>query len=435
MLCAGLIIDQGFGMYGAREIAKDQSRTPALVSEIVFARFILATATCASVLAFALLIDFSPIVSRLLLIYGISLLATPLLLQWVFQGHDRMQVVGAAQVIRQTVFAILVFAMVRDYPQIWLVAAAELAGICSAAAYGLWMYWRLVGGAISTRPKITGRLFREGIPIGFSHMFWLVKMYGATLILGMIASAENIGFFAAAMRILMALHTFVYLYHFNLLPSLARSWQKADGSFASLINKSLHGVAWMGAAAGFVWVMAAPAAMTIIYGRAFEPAGSTLQWLAGMCIVAWLSGHYRFGLIAAGHQTLEMMTAAGGAIVAALLIPIGYSKRGPEGAAMALVIVDITVWFIAWLFGRRLLGLNGHGRLLVRPVIAVALVSGLLWWLSISAWAARAFVAVTAMTALALLLDPAVRDYLRQVFAARHRAGQLLGKELPEVTR
>lgn len=434
LLCAGLVIDQGFGPYGAREIAKCPERTSTLVSEIVLVRFILAVAAYAAMLALVLLINFSPIVSRLLFFYGMSLLVLPLLLQWVFQGHELMRVVGAAQIIRQTVFAVAVFAVVRTQQQIWLVALAELAAVSSAAAFSVLMYWRLVKGDICLRPRITGRLFREGVPIGFSQMFWLVKMYGATLVLGAIASPEDVGFFAASMRILIALHTFVYLYYFNLLPSLARGWQAADGSFNDVIDRSLHGVAWMAAAAGVLWVIVAPIAMTAVYGQSFEPAGSTLQWLAGMCIVGLLSGHYRFGLIAAGHQNAEMLTSAAGAVAAAVLIPIGYSKRGPEGAAIALVLADVTVWASSWWFGRRLLGLNAHGRLLIGPVFAALFVSGLLWLLPIYLWGVRAFAASIAITALASL-DPAVRNQFRKIIAGRQGAGQLFSKQLPEVTR
>jgi O-antigen/teichoic acid export membrane protein len=236
------------------------------------------------------------------------------------------------------------------------------------------------------------------------------------------------------MRILLALHTFAYLYHFNLLPSLARAWQQADRSYADLISRSLHAVAWLGVTAGLVWVIAAPQAITAVYGQNFEPAGSTLQWLAGMCVVAWLSGHYRFGLIAAGHQTAEMITAAAGAVVAAILIPVGYSKRGPEGAAMALVVAEIAVWASSWWFSRQRLGVNRHGRLLIRPLLALSLTSGLLWSLSISSWVARAFAAVSTITALSFLLDPGVRKHWQQLRAAR-RARPLLNKELPEVTR
>jgi O-antigen/teichoic acid export membrane protein len=435
LICAGLVIDQGFGPYGAREIAKEPRRTPELVSEIVLARFVLAIAAYSALLAFTLLVDLTPVVSRLLLVYGLSLLVMPLLLQWVFQGHDLMPTVGTIQVIRQAIFATLVFALVRGREQLWLVAAAEVAGVSAAVAYGLLQYRRLVGGAILTRPKITGRLFREAVPIGLSQMFWLIRMYGPTMILGMIAAAEDVGFFAGAMRILIALHTFVFLYHFNLLPSLARAWQKADGSFAALLKKSLHGVAWMGAAAVVLWVIVSPVVVTTVYGQAFKPAAPVLQWLSGVCVVAWLSGHYRFGLIAAGHQIAELKTAAVGALVVALLVPIGYGARGPEGAAIALFVAEVTVWAGSWAFGRRNLQATGHGRLLVRPAVALLFVSGLLWSLPITSWVAQAPIAGVSIATLAFLFDAKVRGYLQRVYATRRRAGRLVTKQLFDVTR
>src|SRR5204863_10041174 len=45
LLTAGLVVDQGFGPYGAREIAKTPDATPTLVSEVVTARVLLALAT------------------------------------------------------------------------------------------------------------------------------------------------------------------------------------------------------------------------------------------------------------------------------------------------------------------------------------------------------------------------------------------------------
>src|SRR5215471_1006182 len=231
LLCAGLVVDQGFSPYGAREIAKRPEQTSTLVSEIVLARFILAVASYLGVMTFAWMLNGPPILTRLLLVYGLSLLALPLLLQWVFQGHEKMQTVAAMQIVRQTVFAALVFGLVRDVSQIWFVAVAEIAGVCCASAYGIWKYWRAFGAVTRSRLTISGRLFREGTPIGLSQMFWVVKMFGATLILGTIASAQDIGFFAGAMRILAALHTFVWLYYFNLLPSLTKAWQQDTDEF------------------------------------------------------------------------------------------------------------------------------------------------------------------------------------------------------------
>src|SRR5512135_3606911 len=195
LLCAGLIVDQGFGPYGAREIAKAPERTSELVSEIVFARFILALVAYAAVIAFALLLVHSATVTLLLVIYGISLLVTPLLLQWVFQGHAEMQTVGVLQVIRQVAYAAVIFAFVRTEAQIWVAAVAEIVGVSSAAAYGVWMYRRKMGESIRARFVLSQQLFREGVPIGLSQMFWMIRMYGATVLVGLIASEQDVGFF------------------------------------------------------------------------------------------------------------------------------------------------------------------------------------------------------------------------------------------------
>lgn len=353
VMCAGLVVEQGFNPFGAREIAKTPERTAALVSEIVLVRILLAVGLYAALVVFALAFSSAAMQTRLLLLYGLSLLAMPLLLQWVFQGHDRMQTVAAIQLIRQVVFALLVFALVREASQIWLVGLAETAGLASAALFGVWMYRRQLAGSIRLSWKFSPQMLREGMTIGLSQIFWVVKMSGATLILGLIASAEDVGYFGGAMRILMALHTFVWLYFFNLLPAMSRAWAANDGSFAALISRSMRLVVLLAVVGACVWVMLAPLVVKVVYGERFVSAGVALQWFAGVCAVAAISGHYRFGLIAAGHQTAEMVTALIGAVAAVILIPVGYSTAGVGGAAAGLFVAEILIAVSAWYLGTR----------------------------------------------------------------------------------
>ncbi|MEK7831798.1 MAG: oligosaccharide flippase family protein, partial [Acidobacteriota bacterium] len=375
VMCAGLVVEQGFNSFGAREIAKAPERTAALVSEIVLVRLLLAVGLYIALLVFALaftqMSGGAAMQTRLLLVYGLSLLAMPLLLQWVFQGHDRMQTVAAIQIIRQAIFAMLVFALVRWPEQIWLVGVAETVGASSAAVFGVWAYRRQLNGRLRLSFSISPQLLREGTTIGLSQIFWVVKMSGATLILGLIASAEDVGYFGGAMRILMALHTFVWLYFFNMLPSLSRAWVSNDGSFAALIARSMRLVVWLAVIGAGIWVAAAPMVVRIVYGEKFAPAGLALQWFAGVCAVAAISGHYRFGLIAAGHQTAEMMTSLIGAMAAVVLVPVGYSLSGVGGAAAGLFIGEVLIWLSAWSFARWRLGLAGGANLSGRELSEV----------------------------------------------------------------
>jgi O-antigen/teichoic acid export membrane protein len=419
LMCASLIVDQGFSPYGAREIAKAPARTGSLAAEIVTVRYGLAAAGYLAIVFFALLIDRGPVMFRLLLVYGLSLWAAPLLLQWIFQGHDRMHLVAVAQVIRQALFAATVFAFVRGQGQILMVAWAEVAGVSGAAAYCVWMYWRNFREEMRLRPAVSAQLFRDGVPIGLSQMFWVVKMFGGTLVLGVISSSQNVGFFAGAQRILIAAHTFVWLYYFNLLPTMSRDWQQNDGEFNRLMESSMHRVVWLSVIAGLGWVAMSHEMMRIVYGPQFAPAGSVLGLLAVVCVMAFISGHYRFGLIAAGHQNAELFTSALGAAFALTLIPIGYFKAGLNGAAMGLVIAEAAIWISSWWCARRMLLLKGNARLLLRPLFALLLASVVLWGLPLQSQILRVVIALLILAALSFALDPRLRDGLRELIAWR----------------
>lgn len=435
LLCAGLVVDQGFGPYGAREIAKSPQRTSQLVAEIISARIALAIAAYGAITVLALFVNRTPVITQLLLIYGLSLLFMPLMLAWVFQGHDRMQTVAIVQVIRQAIFAVVIFAFVRSATQLWVIAVAEVFAVCGAALYSLWIYRRSFQEPIRLRLAISKSLFIEGAPIGLSQMFWVVKMFGATLIVGLVASATDLGLFASAMRILVALHTFVWLYYFNLLPTMARAWAAGANSFNELIRRSMRDMAWVCAGGGLLWVAVAPMVVTGVYGQAFAPAASTLQWLAGACVAAGISGHYRYGLIAAGRQNIEMLVSALGAVLAIVWILIGYAQSGPRGAAAGLCIAEVAVWLSAWGLSRRMLGLKGHAKLLIRPLLAAALAGCALWLgSSIVPMRERALAATILFVAVALAFDVERRGRILRFFLKARRAPQP-GKDLPEATQ
>lgn len=415
MLCAGLIVDQGFDPYGAREIAKAPLTTSLLVSEVIFARILLAVIAYASVILFAFVLHRPAIVTQLLLIYGLTLLVSPFLLRWVFQGHSIMTTAATIQVVRQLLYASVIFIFIRSASQIWIAGFAELAGVIGAVVFGYWMYRRQLGEGIRLQFKLSRRLFFEGVPIGLSQLFWTVRMFGATVIMGIIATPQDVGFFSSAMRIFIALHAFIWLYFFNLLPPMSQSWHRNDGTFSPLIEKSFRVISWVNILIGFFWVLLAPSIMVTIYGPAFWPAGVTLQLLAGVFVIVGLSGHFRYGLIAAGFQNIEMVVSIIGTVVAVVLIPFGYSRAGLDGAAAGLLVAEAVVLLSAWLWSRRRLRLNGHLKLLLWPSLVGGLLYGVIWHLASPSLFLRLLLVTAIVVILAFSLDRQIRELFRQL--------------------
>lgn len=432
VFCAGLIVDQGLGPYGAREIAKGSMPTAELVRQIVSLRVVLAAIAAGALVLFATAFEHPPLVTQLLLIYALDLMLMPLLLQWVFQGHDRMGVVAVLQLIRQALFAVVILALVREPEQIWIVAVAEGVGIAGAVIYGLIAYRRLYGSWLESRLHISWKVLRESAPIGASQIFWVVRMYGAILILGLVATPSDVGFFGAAMRIFVALHAFVYLYFFNQLASIVRAWHTQDASLDTLIAQSLRRVAGVCLFIVPVWILTSPLVIRIAYGPAFAPAAMALAWLAVVFAFAWLDGHYRFTLIAAGYQHIEMHSQLFGSLVAIVLIPVLYGLGGLGGVGAALVIGELVVWLIAWWYSRKELYLRGHAALLGRMGIAALFAVFLIWVTTEMPLLARIILIELSLVLLMLVIDSQLRMF---VFTLVSKANTRLRTRLGRLVR
>jgi O-antigen/teichoic acid export membrane protein len=415
IFCAGLIVDQGFNLYGAREIAQSPEKTQKLASEIVWVRLLLAILAYMCVLAFATFSKTWQDDRLLILIYGLSIFGLPLILHWVFQGHNRMGVVAVLQITRQLTFAGVIFLLARAGAQTHLVGIAEGLGVLLAGIIGVWLVRRDYNWKLSARPVFTRRLFSEGIPIGLSQAFWVVRMFGATVLIGLVATPADLGYFGAAMRILIAAHSIVYLYFFNLFPSLSTAWERGDGSFSRLSSLSLHLVSWGSILIGSIAIVLSPYFMTTLYGSSFSPGGSAMQWLVGVLTIAAISGHYRFGLVASGNQNKEMISSALGAITTLVFLPIAYSQWGIKGAAAGLLAAEIIVWITSWWWSSRLSGISGHAMILVKPGLTFFIVMLIMRIFSTISPFLQATIAGILTLCVAVITDPVIRAQLSRV--------------------
>jgi O-antigen/teichoic acid export membrane protein len=195
--------------------------------------------------------------------------------------------------------------------------------------------------------------FRQALVIGASEMVWAVKMYAATVLLGMLTSGSQVGWFAAGHRVVVSLHTFVWLYFFNLLPSLSRCAQKPLEALLRLTQASFRLTAWLAVFVGVVGAALAEPLMTLLYGEPYQPSAAVFRVLIWLIPLTLLHGHYRYVLIAYGKQQLEFVSQASGAGLNVFLILFLVPAYGPVGGAWALLASELLVFaLVCYLTGR-----------------------------------------------------------------------------------
>jgi len=352
-----LLVDFGTSPYGAREIAKQKNQVGDIISQIVPLRILMAFGSYLLLMAVAyLLFNNDTPVRRLMLIYGLTLFGIPGFLQWIFQGFEKMKLVALGSVIRQMIFAIGVFLFIRNSQQLSSIAFIECIAVGVFVLYCFTMY-KLNFEPINL--KINFRSVKSTVVqtllIGLSELTWASSWYFATILLGLMVGGNVVGWFSAAHRPVMTLHTFIWLYFYNLFPSMSRCASDSEESLKNFLGNSLKFTAWAAVFIGTIGTILAGPMILLVFGPQYSETVATFSILVWLLPVTFLSGHYRYALIAANFQRYEFFACAVAALAAIILGLVLIPKFSAHGAAVALLISAIINFILAYIFVRQLI--------------------------------------------------------------------------------
>jgi O-antigen/teichoic acid export membrane protein len=411
--------DSGLGSYGAREIARGRYPAPRLLVGLATLRLLLALGSYAVLMATVLALPAQ--IGVLLSIYGLGLLLMPLQLQWLFQGRARMHWVAAASVVRYGVFAGLIFFCLRTDTTVVRIGIFECISLLASSALCVFAarsdLWATIAEWPPRRADLLGHL-SSSWPIGLSQICWAALWYLVTVFLGLWVVDDSLGQFTASHRMVMALHTFVWMYFYNLLPAICRTAAAPGKDMEGLLDSSLAFTSWAGGLAALLVTLLANDIADLAYGAAFRPAGPLLAVLIWAVPLALVGGHYRCALIACDHERLEFRCNAVGAVVAVVLGVLLIPLHGALSAALALVASTFVVLVLAHAAAReRGVAVPSLARAL--PALSAILVAGLA---ARSLWGFGSWVAAAGATCAYLSL--LVLYEFRRLLALRVRPGE-----------
>ena len=235
---------------------------------------------------------------------------------------------------------------------------------------------------------------REGAPIGLCDLAWAALWYFSTVLLGFMVTDQELGWFGAAHRASGAVHTFVWLYFFNLLPSISRCVGQPRESLLRLMGRSQTVVAWGGIFVALLLTVLSRQLLMLAYGDLYENAAAPFSVLIWVAPIALISGHYRYTLVAYNLQKWLLYWTALAALAGALAGPVLISRYGPLGAAVAALGANVIVLALCYETVRRRIAEIPFAARLVRPLLALAVSLPLFWapW-DVNPWLRGALIA------------------------------------------
>lgn len=343
-----VVTDYGFNLTATRTVAKSRNDAEALS---VFASTVMTIKSALMLLGFLAMIGIVWLIPEwrsdwsLFAFAYLSVLGGVLFPVWIFQGIEHMRHIALFSILSRLAVVTAIFLLVHESSDYRLAAGLQAASTAIAGALALWALPKL----IKIRWHWPGiREIRVVVKDGW-HVFisnFAVTLYTSSNIffLGLLTNASVVGYFAAAEKLLKAVHGLVLPISQAVYPHIAALTVQSRESALAFIGKVLRLQGSMTLLMSMLLFLAAEPLVLLLFGYRFEPCVVLVRWMAPLPFLIGLSNIFGIQTMLNFDMTSEFsrtLIASGllNTVLIFTLVPI----LNAEGAAISVLITELAV--------------------------------------------------------------------------------------------
>lgn len=335
----------GLPVYGLREIARtriDRQAMGTTTSELFLIGII---SSSVSTIIYIITIyavpqyrsDFS-----LFLVFGTTIIASTLYIEWFFQGIEEFRYIGVRNVLVKAAFVAGLFLLVRK-PDDYIIYAMLFAGSSLLA-----MFINLYSACRHVHFRFRGlNLLRHMEPmLVFALFSFLITAYTNLdfLFLGLFSDNSQAGFYNISIRLVRMVITFIATLSAVLLPRLAATVETRPDQFRSIVRWSADLVLMIALPAG-AGLFAVSGDLAVVFaGTAFAAAGGSLRIVAFLIPIVTLSNFLQMQILLPRKKEKKMLVSfAAALLITAIVLAILVPRYGQIGAAWGMLVGELVV--------------------------------------------------------------------------------------------
>lgn len=352
------VTDVGLTTIGVRELAvRGEAAKRRLMRNLLGVRLTLATLGIAGATAFAVIAGYEPrvIVATPLAGVGVIALSAQGTLSILLLTQLRLGWVTLLELIRQTAFVGGIVALV--------LAGAGLVPLLAMqgppAVLSLLITAWIVRGRVPLIPAFETRewaaLLREVLPFSAATIVTAVYFRAALIVLGLVSTAQQTGYFGSAYRVTEVLLSLPNLMVGAAFPIFARAARDDEDRLAYGVERVFRAVLLLGGSVAVALVLGAPFVIDVVAGNGFAPAADVLRLQAFALMVSFASATLLYALLSLRLHTEILVTSITMlAVNVALAWALG-ARHGATGAAIGTLLAELAGFLVVSgvLFRRR----------------------------------------------------------------------------------
>jgi O-antigen/teichoic acid export membrane protein len=353
--------DFGFTTLTVREIARDKSKTAQYLDNILIMKLILGLITLGLIVLIVQFLGKEPEVVKLVYFLGIytviNIFAT--FFHSIFRANEKMQYETACRVIQSlSLFGLVAYFILNKGPILTISYAyigAALIGVSFSLAF-IWRYFSKFFLKIDF--KVCKEILSEAWPFGLSFIAISIYYYLGSVMLGIMKSNEEVGWYNAAYTVILFTQVFGVIMTASFFPKLSQKYKESLESLKAVVNKFakiLHIFAWPIAFGG---TLLASRILIFFYGKEYLPGTLALQILAWSMAIIYINTTYGEIIKATDRQKLYLIGVGGGAVLNVILNFLLIPLLSLNGAALATLLTEIAVLIFMYIQVNKLISVR-----------------------------------------------------------------------------
>jgi O-antigen/teichoic acid export membrane protein len=338
------ITEIGLTTIGVRELAVgDDAAAARLMRNLLGLRLLLATAGMGAVVAFAVLADYTAAMVAGTFVAGIgvmgvavqSTLGISLTVQLKFGWLTLLELLRQGVLVAGIV--ILVGLGAGLLPFLALQAPAALVALAATA-------W-LVRRNVPMRPAFDAgqwrALLRDVLPFAAATVVVAVYFRAAMIVLGLVSSPTETGYFGASFRMVEVLLAVPSLLVGAAFPIFARAARDNHERLAYGVDRVFRISVLAGGCLLVGLVLGAPFAIDVVAGSRFAPSADVLRIQAVALALSFVATTLTYALLSLRRHREILVVACSALFVNVILVVILGDRWGADGAAVATIVAEL----------------------------------------------------------------------------------------------
>jgi O-antigen/teichoic acid export membrane protein len=351
-----VFVDFGFTILIIKELARDKTKSPEYVGNILTMKLVLSLLTIGLAATIIEFLSQDPIVINL--VYFLSLYIVinnfGVLFQAIFRANEKMEYEAFCRILQSVALLLSAAFLILSNSSVLIISFAFLAASFIGAGFSLlFIRTYLFKPSFKVNLKIWKEIVKKAWPFLLSGAFYMIYYVMGSIMLGLFSDMKEVGYYNAACNLFFAVFVIPDVITVSFFPKISYFYEKNKTDFKKIFFHYRKTMIIAGLLAGTGLFLLSDLFVNIIYSSAYFPSIFLLKILSFMMFFKSLSFVYNWFLFSSDEQKKVLIASGLAALLNIILNYFLIIRYNAVGATVSMVITEIFLLAVFYFYFKK----------------------------------------------------------------------------------